>query len=198
MKKSDILYQPLLTSDLKLVNNNDKEAQPNLFKTSLHQNKGTLLNFQCCSKLAFVFVIAVFVALYLLTTLEISFVNNKRPRKLMSQKHFQVSSQSFGTKNNKALQEKFLKPFSNLLDKLSKSVDKLDQKAIKNLSSILPKRIELNDYQTMEHVEKESNLPATYWDRWNKLNFGTRNTKKNVKYCSNVVLNPPHEVFYNK
>lgn len=198
MKNSDAHYQPLLTDDPKLVNENDKEAESKLRQTSLNQNTGKIFAFHCCSKLAFVFVIAVFVALYLLTTLEISFVANKRPRKLLFQGVPQVSSQSFSIKDNIVLQEKLLKPFSNLLNKLSKSVDKLDQNVNKNLSSILPARIQLNDYQTMEHVEKESNLPATYWDRWNKLNFGKHSLKKKVKYCSNVMLNPPHEVFYNK
>ena len=198
MKNSEIQYQPLLTDDHKQINNNKIKVQISKHQHSFSKSTEKLFTFQCCSKLAFVFVIVVFVALYFLTTLEISFASTKRQWKKPFFHDSQLSSQSTLLKQNVELQEKLLKPLSELVDKLSKSVNKLDQNTDKNLSSILPARVQLNDFQTMELVENESNLPATYWNRWSKPRFGKQSLKKDAKYCPSVNLSPPHEVMLQK
>ncbi|KAJ6219222.1 hypothetical protein RDWZM_005034 [Blomia tropicalis] len=67
-----------------------------------------------------------------------------------------------------------------------------------NISLRLPERIQLDDTQTMNLTESESNLPAMYFNRWKQRDFGENAFKyKNVNYCPNVKMISPHRIRQN-
>ena len=210
MKDIDVKYKPLLNGEYKLLNNEDEESgqsnqSPSSTRPSLPTNSSNVLQrFLCCpSKITFFLVIALFVALYLLTTLEVSFFSNRRSLKPTLQQaasYYQNSQSHLNNDNQKVLpKHQLLEPFSKLLNKLSFSVNKVNHDPTdQNLLSILPVRVQLNDTQTYQMIEQESNLAATYWQRWSSGNFIENKSKhQNVKYCNQVEMISPHQVKHN-
>jgi len=67
---------------------------------------------------------------------------------------------------------------------------------VKNISSILPVAMQLNDSETYRLVEEESNIAATYWERWSTNSFSGK-PASGVAHCANVKMISPHMVRQN-
>ncbi len=84
--------------------------------------------------------------------------------------------------------------FRKLFDQLNSTTNSATSTRHKVLSSFLPKRIQLNESQTMALVEAESNLAASYWARWKMID-----AKKGLSplagavHCAGVSMISPHQ-----
>ena len=163
----------------------------NLSEIKLKNEKSMKLKQSSCKHGSFLTCAKIVVSLFLLFNIIVIILQ-----------HFQIDEQfenKFIQKYGQILNTHFLLPLRNLLSRLSNKMSKTSGLTILgNISLRLPERIQLDDTQTMNLTESESNLPAMYFNRWKQRDFGENAFKyKNVNYCPNVKMISPHRIRQN-
>lgn len=139
--------------------------------------------------------LAVIVLLYFFSNITVSLVNQRRWER--------PSGPPANNKYEDEFNSRVVAPFRSLLDKLANklNVGESGKEPVyqRNLSAILPPRVQLTDSQTMALIEGErSNLAAIYFDRWSKSGFGNDAIKYGaIQYCPRVKMISPHKVRMN-
>lgn len=212
MKNSEVKYQLLqgATEEQSQLSTSLQDTESGLTRRGIPSATVTITGPNLLQRILFCpprwtlfLVIATFVALYVFTTLEVSFVDNRRSwtptwANTFGQQQPSESGESLSHKYDQVFEQKLLKPFGDLMNELNVSVAKLSGSKSQVRPFTLPGRIQLNNSQTYHLVEQESNLAATYWERWNSYNFGRDGIEKDgVQYCRKVRMISPHKVRQN-
>lgn len=145
----------------------------------------------CCCKFPWLGLIILFMLINLLVLLQAFIFNSS---------YSWNSLQSDATQSSDSLNEPASKfePLSRLLSYIeSKFGINPNNKKDDELSDRIPLRVQLDDEQTFQQVEKESNLAAIYWHRWKTFPDQINQAKASVRHCPAVQLTQPYKVKQN-